>query len=99
MSLDSQGCNGLDFERVALQQPHVGDGGWRCCQELRSIDQSQEKSSSHFFPYRPATLLMGPQEDAEIILFVASWPTPVFPAVSNRAITRGRRAGSQGRQN
>src|SRR4051794_19587644 len=56
-----------------------------CCNELRSIGQSQEKSS--LFPYCPATLLMGPQEDAEIILFVASWSgRPVFPAGRNRAI-------------
>jgi hypothetical protein len=38
---------------------------------------ARAKRNPHFFPYCPATrsaLLMGPQEDAEIILFVASWP-------------------------
>ena len=33
---------------------------------------ARAKRNLHFFPYCPATLLMGTQEDAEIILFVAS---------------------------
>jgi hypothetical protein len=78
-------ARGWVAEKVAIRQPHVGYGGWMCCHELRSIGQSQEKSS--FFPYCPATLLMGPQEDAEIILFVASWPAaPCFPLGEIRAI-------------
>jgi hypothetical protein len=45
-----------------------------CSRDLRRTRKSQERSL--FFPYCPAALLMGSQEGAEIVLFVASWPAP-----------------------
>lgn len=86
MSLHSEGCNGLDAEKVALRQPYVDYSGWRCCHASKYRPEPRE---IFIFPLLPDDALDADyvaQEDTEIILFAASWPAPVFRAETNRDI-------------
>src|ERR1017187_5842790 len=79
-------------EKVAMRQPHVSYGGWRCCHELRSIGQSQEKSS--FFSLLTGDVVDGSAGGRRDYSFRSQLAPPCFSLGAIVPSTRGCRGPS-----